>query len=61
MSDADYFTLRAQEELKAAMRASDLRVRKVHLQLADAYSLKLYETKGGARPAVGQFVIGASA
>lgn len=61
MSDADYFTLRAQEELKAAMHASDVRVRKVHLQLADAYSLKLDETKRGARPAVRQFVIGGSA
>ena len=61
MSDADYFTLRAQEELKAAMRASDLRVRQVHLQLADVYSLKLRETKRGAKPAVGKFIVGGAA
>jgi hypothetical protein len=41
MSDAEYFILRAQQELSAAMRSSDLRVRQVHLALADAYSFKV--------------------
>jgi hypothetical protein len=44
MSDADYFILRAQQELSAAMRSSDLRVRQVHLELADAYSFRVRES-----------------
>jgi hypothetical protein len=36
MVDADYFALRAAEELRAAMSSSDSRVREVHLELADA-------------------------
>ena len=43
MSDAKYFTERAQQELNAAMRSSDRRVRDVHLELADAYAFRLRE------------------
>lgn len=45
MSDAEYFILRAQQELSAAMRSSDLRVRQIHLELADAYSVKVGESR----------------
>ena len=41
MSDAEYLAERAHQELRAAMLAFDVRVRSVHLELADAYSLKL--------------------
>ena len=45
MSDADYLAERAHQELRAAMLAFDVRVRSVHLQLADAYASKLSEIK----------------
>jgi len=45
MRDADYFAGRATQELKAAMRSSDRRVREVHLELADAYAFRLRETQ----------------
>jgi hypothetical protein len=45
MSDAEKLIARAHQELKAAMRASDLRARRVHLELADAYSFRLRETQ----------------
>ena len=41
MSDAEYLAERAHQELRAAMLAFDVRVRSVHLEMADAYSLKL--------------------
>jgi hypothetical protein len=45
MSDADYLIERAHQELNAAMRTSDPRVRNVHLELADAYTFRLRELK----------------
>lgn len=45
MSDADYLVERAHQELNAAMRTSDVRVRNLHLELADAYAFKLREVK----------------
>ena len=45
MFDAEYLIERAHQELNAAMRSSDVRVRKVHLELADAYAFRLSETK----------------
>ena len=41
MSDAEHLILRAQQELRAAIETSDDRVRQAHLELADAYSLRL--------------------
>lgn len=49
MADADYFALRAAEELRAAMSSSDSRVREVHLELADAYAFKLREAQREVR------------
>ena len=43
MFDAKYLIQREQEELEAAMRASDPRVRQAHLELADAYTFRLSE------------------
>ena len=51
MRDADYFAVRAAQELKAAMRSSDRRVREVHLQLADAYAFRLQEMQREHRDA----------
>jgi hypothetical protein len=48
-SDVDYFSRRAQEERKAALRTSDAHVRDVHLQLADAYEQRLRELAADAR------------
>jgi hypothetical protein len=45
MMDADYLTERAHQELNAAMRSSDLRVRNRHLELADAYAFRLREVR----------------
>jgi hypothetical protein len=45
MSDAEYLFQRAQQELQAAMRAFDARVREVHLELADAYAFRLREAR----------------
>jgi len=45
MSDAEYLTERAFQELSAATRSSDARVREIHLELADAYAFKLREIK----------------
>lgn len=49
MADADYFVERAHQELKAAMQALDLRVRQVHLQLADAYAFRSRELNAQER------------
>lgn len=45
MLDAEYFAVRSQQELRAAIKASDRRVRQVHLELADAYAFRLREAK----------------
>jgi len=45
MSDADYFVERASQELRAAMRAFDARVRNLHLELADAYAFRAREMR----------------
>jgi hypothetical protein len=45
MLDADYLFRRAHEELDAAMRSSDPRVRNRHLELADAYAFRLSEVR----------------
>ena len=43
MLDADYLANRAAQELAAAIKASDNRVRERHLELADAYAFRLRE------------------
>jgi predicted nucleic acid-binding protein len=45
MGDAEYLIKREQQELEAALRASDARVRQVHLELADAYTFRVNQTK----------------
>lgn len=45
MNDTEYLAWRAQQELKAAIAASDRWVRNVHLRLADAYSSRLKEAQ----------------
>jgi hypothetical protein len=45
MLDAEYFAERAQQELRAAMQASDRRVREIHFELANAYAFRLREAK----------------
>jgi hypothetical protein len=52
MVDADYFAERAAQELRAAMRSSDRRVREIHLELADAYAFRLREAQRQASDAV---------
>jgi len=47
MSDTEYLAWRAQQELQAAIAAPDRWVRNVHLQLADAYSLRLNRWRKG--------------
>lgn len=49
MSNADYLAVRAHQELLAAMRAPDRRVRDRHLELADAYTFRLSEEKRSIR------------
>jgi hypothetical protein len=45
MVEGDYLARRATEELAAAIKASDNRVRERHLELADAYAFRLREWK----------------
>ena len=45
MLDADYLANRAAQELAAAIKASDNRLRERHLELADAYAFRLRECK----------------
>jgi hypothetical protein len=45
MSDAEYLEARAAEELAAAISTTDTRVRLKHLELADAYALRLREAR----------------
>ena len=52
MSDADYLIERAQQELNAATRSLDARVRQVHLELADAYAFRLREVRRQEQPSV---------
>jgi hypothetical protein len=41
MSDAQYLIKREQQELEAALRSTDERVRQVHLELADCYTRRV--------------------
>ena len=43
MYDAEYLADRAQQELRAALLAYDVRARTIHLELADAYTFRLQE------------------
>jgi len=45
MSEAEYLIKREQQELEAALQASDKRVRQVHLDLADAYTSRVNEAE----------------
>jgi hypothetical protein len=45
MFDADYLIKREQQELEAARRASDVRARRLHLEMADAYTFRVSELK----------------
>jgi hypothetical protein len=45
MGDAEYLIKREQQELEAALRARDVRVRQIHLELADAYTFRLNQTR----------------
>jgi hypothetical protein len=45
MSDVDYFVERAGQEMQAAMQAFDVRVRNLHLELADAYAFRASEMR----------------
>ena len=45
MFDAVYLIERAHQELNAAMKSTDLRVRNRHLELADAYCFRLREVQ----------------
>ena len=56
MSDTEYLVARAEQELKAAIAASDRRVRDVHLELADAYAFRLREAKAIERRSAFQFL-----
>jgi hypothetical protein len=49
MQNAEYFAERAHQELLAAMRAPDRRVRERHLELADAYAFRLSEERRSTR------------
>lgn len=54
MSDAEYLIKREQQELAAALKARDPRVRRVHLELANAYTIRVSEVQrqdGRAEPA----------
>ena len=43
--NADYLIKREQQELEAALRASDARVRRPHLDMANAYTSRIDEIK----------------
>ena len=50
--ELEYLTERALHELRAAMMSFEVRVRSVHIQMLDAYTLRLQELKstdGAAR------------
>lgn len=54
MSDAEYLIRREQQELEAAIRSSDHRVRKLHIELANAYTFRLSEMKRQERQSIGR-------
>jgi hypothetical protein len=45
MSAIQYFIQREQQELEAALKASDARVRRVHVDMANAYTSQIDEIK----------------
>jgi len=49
MHDTAYLTDRAQQELSAALRSPDCRVRDIHLDMADAYLVQMREAQIRAR------------
>ena len=49
--ELEYLTERALHELRAAMMSFEVRVRSVHIQMLDAYTLRLQELKSTDRPA----------
>lgn len=49
MHDTEFLTDRAQQELSAAIRSSDPHVREVHLDMADAYLVRLREALAETR------------
>ena len=48
-TEVEYYTHRAREEREAAMRAPHARVREIHLQLAEAYELRVRELSAESR------------
>jgi len=51
MSDTEYLTVRAEQELRAAINSTDHRAREIHLELADAYAFRLREQRAIERRA----------
>jgi len=49
MDDTEFLADRAQQEISAALKSSNPRVRDVHLDMADAYLLRLRETQAESR------------
>ena len=41
--DPNYLIMREQQELEAALHSSNLRVRRLHLEMADAYTCRISE------------------
>jgi len=56
MSDTDYLSVRAQQELCAAKNSTDRRTREIHLELADAYAFRVREQQAMERRALFAFV-----
>ena len=56
MSDTEYLVARAEQELRAAVAASNERAREIHLQLADAYSFRIREMRALERRSEMQIV-----
>lgn len=52
MSDTEYLSVRAQEELRAARNSTDRRTREIHLELADAYAFRVREQQAIERRAL---------
>ena len=55
MVEREYLAVRAAQELTAAIKATDKRVRDRHLELADAYTFRLREwnrLEAAVRPAL---------
>lgn len=55
MHDTAYLADRAQQELSAALISPDCRVRDIHLDMADAYLMRLREAQVRARSEVRVF------